>query len=69
MAIRGIQRGPVTRYDHCLVKVEWREQRNDYTALPFTLRGTRRGSWSGETAGKSPVCLSDLVRQVAVSPI
>ena len=60
---------PVTRYDHCLVKVEWREQRNDYTALPFhaSWNKARELVWEDQQE-KARSAFLDLVRQVAVSP-
>jgi hypothetical protein len=60
---------PVTRYDHCLVKIEWHGQRNDYTSLQFhaSWNKARELIWEGQGEKARSVFL-DLVRQVAGSP-
>jgi len=60
---------PVTRYDHCLVRVEWRGQRNDYTSLPFHASWNKARELIWEDQGeKARSAFLDLVRQVAGSP-
>jgi hypothetical protein len=60
---------PLTRYDHCLVRVEWRDQRNDYTSLPFhaSWNKARDLVWEGQ-GEKARSAFLELVRQVAGSP-
>jgi hypothetical protein len=60
---------PLTRYDHCLVRVEWRDQRNDYTSLPFHLSWNKARDLIWEDQGeKARSTFLELVRQVAGSP-
>jgi len=59
----------VTEYDHCVVRLEWRAERNDYTSLPFhrSWNTTRTLIWANET-DKARSSFLDLVQQVAGSP-
>ena len=60
---------PLTRFDHCLVRVEWRDQRNDYTSLPFHASWNKTRDLIWEDQGeKARSTFLDLVRQVAGSP-
>ena len=60
---------PLTNYDHCLVRVEWQGERNDYTSLPFhaSWNKARDLIWDGQFE-KARSGFLDLVRQVAGSP-
>ena len=60
---------PVTRHDHCLVRVEWRAERNDYTSLPFhtSWNKARDFIWQDQ-AEKARSSFLELVQQVAASP-
>jgi hypothetical protein len=59
----------VTEYDHCVVRLEWRAERNDYTSLPFhnLWNRTRDLIWQGQ-AEKARGSFRELVQQVAGSP-
>ncbi len=60
---------PVTRYDHCVARVEWRDQRNDYTSLPFHALWNKARDLIWEDQGeKARSAFLELVRQVAGSP-
>jgi hypothetical protein len=60
---------PVTRHDHCLVKMEWLDKRNDYTSLPFHASWTKARNliWADQ-GEKARTAFLDLVQQVAGSP-
>jgi hypothetical protein len=58
----------LTRYDHCLARIAWNSERNDYTSLPF------HSGWSkardfiwGDQADKARASFLELVQQVARS--
>ena len=60
---------PVTRYDHCVVRIELRSERNDYTSLPFHAlwNKTRDLVWQKQEE-KARGTFLELAQQVAGSP-
>ncbi|HTS27974.1 MAG TPA: hypothetical protein VMH81_18995 [Bryobacteraceae bacterium] len=60
---------PVTRYDHCLVRIASQTERNDYTSLPFHAcwKKTSDLIWAGQEE-KARSAFLELVGQVAGSP-
>src|SRR5262249_3218194 len=59
----------ITSYDHCLVKLEWHSERNDYTTLPFhaSWNKARDFIW-GDQPEKARASFLDLAQQLAGSP-
>ncbi len=60
---------PLTHYDHCLVKLDWRAERNDYTSLPFHRSWIKARDliWQDQ-ADKARLAFMELAQQVAGSP-
>src|SRR5215472_1194024 len=58
----------LTRYDHCLARIAWNSERNDYTSLPFhsAWNKARDLIW-GDQADKARAGFLELVQQVARS--
>ncbi len=57
------------RFDHCLARIAWNEERNDYTSLPFHAgwNKARDFIWADQ-AEKARASFLELVQQVARSP-
>jgi hypothetical protein len=59
----------LTRYDHCLARIAWNSERNDYTSLPFhTAWNKARDLVWEDQAEKARAAFLELVQQVARSP-